>query len=274
MRVYISVDMEGIAGVVHQDHTGRQGQDYEDARLLMTNEANAAIEGALDAGATEIVVNDSHGTMRNIMPAFLRKEAKLISGTPKKLGMMEGIQKGFDAAAFVGYHTRASSQGVLNHTYNGRVIRSVTINDIGMGEFGINALIAGEYKVPTVFVSGCHLLVEESKTLVPNIYAAQVKETVNRVSTMSLHPERSCELIKSRVTEALKNYHSIEPYVLSDDTFTFDVQFLSTLSADIAEILPYITRKDPSSITFKAASVVEGFRILRSVIMMASSYSS
>src|SRR5690625_5012441 len=157
MRVFISVDIEGVAGVTHRDQTGKDGPDYEQARVLMTNEANAAIKGAVQAGADEIVVNDSHGSMRNICIEMLSEEARLISGSPKRLAMMEGITQDFDAAIFIGYHAKSGSQGILNHTYSGKAIGQVKVNDVEYGEFGLNALIAGEYNVPVVFVSGCDL---------------------------------------------------------------------------------------------------------------------
>lgn len=272
MRVYISVDMEGVAGVVHRDQTGREGKDYEQARKLMTNEANAAIQGALEAGARDIVVNDSHGTMRNIDPELLRKEAKLISGSPKRLGMMEGIDSRFQAAIFIGYHTRSGSEGILNHTYNGRVVSKVKINNQEFGEFGINALIAGEYGVPAVFVSGCNLLVEEAKKHIQNIHSAQVKHTINRVTTESLHPDMACELIKNGVIQALQHNEIVKPYKLTNRNYDFELYFTNTLLADVAETLPLVQRKDPLCISYRVDNIIEGYLILRSLIMMANNY--
>ncbi|HJM75103.1 MAG TPA: M55 family metallopeptidase, partial [Dehalococcoidia bacterium] len=115
--VMISVDMEGVAGVVHTDHTRRDGLDYSLARSLMTGEANAAIAGAFDAGAETVVVNDSHGTMRNLLPEELDPRAMLISGSPKPLLMMQGVDEPkIEAALCIGYHPRANSPGVLDHT--------------------------------------------------------------------------------------------------------------------------------------------------------------
>lgn len=270
MKVYISVDMEGIAGVVHSDHTGRGAMDYELARQYMTNEANAAIAGALDAGATEIVVNDSHGTMRNIYPHLLKKEAKLISGTPKRLSMMEGISSAFDAAVLIGYHTKASHQGVLNHTYNGRVIQSIQVNGEHMGEFGINTLLAGEYNVPVVFVSGCDLTVAEAKEHVPAIGSNETKRSINRVAAESFHPDVSCERIRSGVKEALYKRADITPYRL-DDSYTFELCFVNTLCADAAGTLPIVEQTSPVCVRFTDESIVDGFRTMRSLIMMAGS---
>lgn len=271
MKVYISVDMEGIAGVIHSDHTGRGNIDYELARELMTNEANAAIKGALQAGATDILVNDSHGTMRNIYPHLLRKEAKLISGTPKKLGMMEGISKVHDAAVLIGYHTRSMSQGVLNHTYSSKVIHSIDLNGEPFGEFGINSLVAGSFDVPVVFVSGCNLTINEAKEHVPNIYSTQVKQSINRVSTESLHPELACDLITKDVEEALRDRVSIKPYQLKNDSYTMEITFVNTLYADAAATLPFVEQINPLCIKVSGTNIKEMFLILRSLIMMASS---
>lgn len=106
VKLYISADIEGVAGVVHSEHTTRDGREHDRARMLMTEEVNACIRGAVAAGANEIVVNDSHGTMRNIIPELLHTEASLISGSPKKLAMVEGLDETFDAAVFIGYHTK------------------------------------------------------------------------------------------------------------------------------------------------------------------------
>lgn len=268
MRVFISVDMEGIAGVVHHDHTTRDGKDYEQARILMTHEANAAVKGALKAGAKEIVVNDSHGTMRNIYVELLEKEAKLISGSPKRNGMVEGIDENFDAAVFIGYHTKSGSQGILNHTYNGRVVSSIKINGEELGEFGINALVCGELDVPVVFVSGCNLLAEEAKSLIENIYTAEVKRTVNQVASENVHPEVAREMIEDGVAEALENYQSIKPYRLEGEAFHFELEFYKTLQADMAAILPFVKEKDPLTVEFRTDNVTDGYRIIRSLLMM------
>lgn len=274
MRVFISVDLEGVAGVVHREQTGQSGRGYEQARKLMANEANAAIEGALRAGATEIIVNDSHGAMRNIDPESLRREAYLISGSPKRLGMMEGIDEHFDAALFIGYHTKAGTNGVLSHTYSSRVVRSLRLNGSEIGEFGLNALVAGYFNVPVVFVSGCNLLVEEAQSHIPNIYFAAVKRSVNRVTAQSLHPSAACQLITDRVQEALQKPTLITPLRLEDAApLDFTLEFQNSLFADAAGTLPFVNRSGDCSVQFTSDDVVTGFLILRSLLMMARSVS-
>src|ERR671915_161264 len=158
MGVYISVDMEGIAGVVHEDQTdptdARHAPEYNRFRQLMTNEANAAIQGALDAGATRVLVNDSHWDMRNLLAEELHRVAELLSGSPKRLSMVEGIDGGFDAAMFIGYHAMAGTHSaVIDHTYTSRVYE-VRVNDRPAGELALNAAMAGVYRVPIAAVSG------------------------------------------------------------------------------------------------------------------------
>src|SRR5699024_4211310 len=242
------------------------------ARRLMTNEANAAVKGALKAGAQEVVVNDSHGTMCNIYVSSLSSQAKLISGTPKRLGMMEGINSNFDAAIFIGYHTRSGSQGILNHSYNSRVVRGIKINGEDYGEFGMNALVAGDHGVPVVFVSGCHLLIEEAKNHIKNIHSAEVKRSINRVTSENLHPDVACERIEKGVVHALQNKSLYQSYQLNANNLTFDLMFKDTLMADVAATLPIIEKSDLECVRFNTNNITNGYLIIRSLIMMTNNY--
>ncbi len=168
MRIYISVDMEGIAGVVHEDQTNpidpRCAGEYNRFRALMTAEANAAIEGALAGGATAVLVNDSHWLMRNLLAEQLHPSAQLVSGGPKTWSMMEGIESGHDGAFFIGYHARAGTQNaILDHTYTDRIL-DVRVNGTSLGELGLNALLAGTYNVPVALVSGDQALASEAES--------------------------------------------------------------------------------------------------------------
>ena len=154
LRVFISADMEGVAGVVDLTQVRQNGPDYETSRTLFTGEVNAAIQGAFDAGATEVVVNDSHGTHTNLLPEQLDPRAALIRGRPKLFGMVQGLDSTFEAAVLVGYHARASTMNaVLDHTYSLN-IRGGRVNGTELGEFGLSAAVAGHHGVPVVCVSG------------------------------------------------------------------------------------------------------------------------
>lgn len=272
MKVFISADIEGVSGVVHGEHTMREGREHDYARMLMTKEVNACVLGALEAGAARIVVNDSHGTMRNIYHEQLHTKAELILGTPKKLAMMEGISADFDAALFVGYHTKMGSEGILNHTFNGRVIRSIELNGVELGEFGLNALVAGHFNVPVVFVSGCNLVATEAKSLVPSIHQAIVKQTINRTTALNMHPVLARELIKESTEKALLACSEISPYRI-EPPYIVKMTFLNTGQAAAVEILPYVKKLGPLEISFVCTDILECYQLIRSSIMIAGSIS-
>jgi D-amino peptidase len=214
LKVFISVDMEGVTGVVNADDARRSGKDYDYFRQTMTREANAAIEGALAAGATDIVVRDSHGSALNLLPEMLNRNSKLLrdwSGGP--MVMMEGIDESFDAAVYVGYHARAGTpNGVLDHTSSGDVI-DVSINGIQMPETGYNALMAGHYGVPVVFVAGDKAVCDQAEELLGNVETVAVKEGIG-AAALNLHPEVAREQIRQGVERALRNLDDYQPYTL------------------------------------------------------------
>jgi D-amino peptidase len=214
LKVFISVDMEGITGVVNEDDASRGGKDYDYFRQTMTREANAAIEGALAAGATEIVVRDSHGTALNLLPEMLNRNSKLLRDWSQgPMYMMEGIDESYDAAVFVGYHARAgTTDGVLDHTSSGDVT-DVRINGISMPETGYNALMAGHVGVPVVFVAGDKAVCDQAREILSNVETVAVKEGIG-AAALNLHPEVSRELIRAGVERALRNLDDYKPYKL------------------------------------------------------------
>jgi D-amino peptidase len=214
LKVFISVDMEGITGVVNGDDARRSGKDYDYFRQTMTREANAAIEGALAAGATEIVVRDSHGSALNLLPEMLNRNSKLLRDWSQgPMYMMEGIDESYDAAVFVGYHARAgTTDGVLDHTSSGDVV-DVSINGISMPETGYNALMAGYHDVPVVFVAGDKAVCDQAEELLGNVETVAVKEGIG-AAALNLHPEVAREQIREGVERALRNLDDYEPYKL------------------------------------------------------------
>lgn len=267
MRVFISVDMEGITGVVHWDHTVYGKDSYERFRRLMTKEADAAAKGAFDAGATEVIINDSHGGMRNIIIEDLDPRVKLITGTAKPMSMMEGISPDFDAAMFVGYHSQASTTGVLNHTYTGKVAH-FWVNGKCLGETGMNALIAGYYGVPVVFVSGDSVVVQEAKELLGDIETVAVKEPRSQFSAMCIHPVKAQELIRERVALSLKNLEKYKP-VVPEAPSTVRIQFHTSVHADGASIMPGAVRIDPVTVEFTGKDYLEAYRGARTMMALA-----
>ncbi len=273
MNLYISVDLEGISGVVHGDFLGSKGHDYTRGRKLMTGEVNAAVKGALDACAEEIVVNDGHGSMRNILIEDLHPEARLLTGSPKVLGQMEGIDSAvdFDGVIFVGFHARANSEGVLNHTISGRVVNRVKVNGMELGEAGLNSLVAGHFGIPVVFCSGDSATCRQVSELIPGAVTVAVKEDAGRYAALCLSPERAQEAIREGVCESVERLRTAEvsPFVLTSP-LQFDLQVADTAMADLAALIPGAQRTDSTQISFSADTPLEGYKLLRAMIYLAS----
>jgi len=272
VRVYISVDMEGVAGVVHESQTDptdpAHAAEYARFRRLMTGEANAAIEGALAAGARKVVVNDSHWFMRNLLADELHQAAELLSGDPKPRSMVEGIDAGFDAALFIGYHARAGTRyAVLDHTYADR-IHEVRLNGHAVGELGINATLAGVSGVPVALVSGDSSLAAEARALLgEHVATVVVKQAVSRHAARSVAPAVACRMIRDAVTAALKQPHA--PFVLPPP-FTVEVEFALTIHADMAELCPGATRTGGRTVAFSHQDYREVFRGWRAMLNLST----
>src|SRR5688572_19007230 len=263
LKVFISVDMEGVSGVVDRDHTSSEGQDYERFRKLMTAEANAAIDGARDAGATHVLVNDSHGTHRNLLIEELHAPAELISNSIKPMGMMAGLDASFAAAIFIGYHARASSaEGVLAHTGNGTTIADLRINGRSVGEGGMNIHAAGAMKVPVVLVSGDQAAIAEVREMVPNIEGVQVKEAFGTAAARSLRPEEAVRLIREGTARAIRRRGEIEPAPASLPV-RFEVSFTDPSLALMAEQIPTVERTGSHVVAFVADDYLKGYRFVR-----------
>jgi len=214
LKVFISVDMEGVTGVTHWEEVSRTGKDYEMFRKIMTKETNAAVEGALAAGATDILVRDSHGSARNIVPELLHERAKLLRDWAGGFKMMvDGLDDSFEALIFIGYHAKAGTpNALLEHTMSGNVM-DVSVNGVSLPEAGINALMAGHYNVPVVFVSGDEAICTQVKQMFGNVETVAVKGGVGNAA-MNLHPEAAQAKIEEGVKKALKNLSAYKPYKL------------------------------------------------------------
>ncbi len=235
MKVFLSSDMEGTAGVVDWDQCIGDGPEAAAGRRLLLAEVNAAIEGALAAGATEVVVNDSHSTMRNLPPAELAGQASYISGSHKPLYMMQGLDGTFDAVLFVSYHGSVGAPAGLSHTYNPRAVVEARLDGVVTGEAGINALVAAHYGVPVVLVTGDRCACEETAALIPGVHAAVVKEPVSRVAAHSLHPVRACALIRETAEQAVRAAASASPPPLRGAVLELTVR-----TTDIAEAATWV----------------------------------
>lgn len=255
LKVFISVDMEGISGVIHWEDVSRNGKDYNLFRKLMTEEANAAVEGAIAAGATEIIVRDSHGSARNILPDSLHPEAILLrdwSGGP--LEMMEGIDDTFDAVIFIGYHAREGTpDAVLKHTMTGEI--DVLINGKKMPEAGINGAIAGFFGVPVIMVAGDTAVVKQCKDIFGEIEGVAVKEGIGKAAKM-MHPTKAQQMIKQKATEALTNLKKYNPLKIQSPV-TMEILFKDEENAERASWFPGAKRTGERSVSYSHDDLME-----------------
>ena len=270
MKVFISADMEGITGVVQFNQVLSEKKEYKEAQTLMAGDVNAAIQGALDAGAKEIIVNDSHGTMTNIVLSQLNPAARLISGFDKPLCMMQGVE-GYDAALFVGYHAKIGTQNaILDHTYFSSLVNCVRLNGVEVGEPEINTVLAGYFSVPVVFLSGDEVVCHEAKSFIgEQLETATVKKAVGRSAAECLHPDKSHELIKKGVKKALDNLSIAKPFHIDVPTSIFEVEFFLTQMADQASIYPFAERMNGRTIKVKGKTILEGFQAFMTILELA-----
>jgi D-amino peptidase len=261
-KVYISTDMEGIGGVSTWDvQASPRGREYEKFRRLMTEEVNAAIAGAFDAGASDVLVSDSHGDAQNIDVELLDKRARLIRAWPRPLAMMEGVDASFAAAAFVGYHASEwTANAVLAHTFNGEI--SVALNGTAVPEAGFNAAIAGDFGVPVVFLSGDQTIGEQVKRLLGPIETIAVKQAIGFYSAVMIHPEESRRLIREGMKRAVERRGEIKPYKLAHPV-KVDVTFKELHDAEIVSYIPGVERPKGNEVVFAARDMTEAVKFLQ-----------
>lgn len=257
MKIFISCDLEGIAGVVTRGQTRFQGKDYDKARCWMTGEVNAVIEAALDAGAKKVLVNDAHGDMSNILLDELNPKASIISGRSKPLGMMQGAQDKFDAAVFIGYHARMGTlNAVLDHTIYSRVVYELRINNRVFGETGINALIAGYYKTPVVLVAGDEATTREARRFLGVVETVTVKRGISRYAAETIHPKEAEEKIKEAAYHAFRNLRRYKPFMIPPP-LRLSIRFMDSGMADEAALIPGTRRIDARQVSYRARNIIE-----------------
>jgi D-amino peptidase len=265
VKVYISVDMEGVAGVNHPAPTARADNRYPDAVALMVGEANAAIQGAFDGGATEVLVNDSHGAMFNLRPAELDRRARVLQGQ-KAWSMVEGAgpDQGFGVALFVGYHARAGHpRGTIAHTYNSRPT-ATRLNGRLVGETGINAAVLGAWGVPVGLVTGDDALAEEVADWLPWAERVVVKDAVGGSSAASLHPAAAAEMIAEGAVAAVRRAAvagdgGLRPLEV-ERPVVIEVDYVNGVCADFAAVVPSATRVGDRGVRFEAPDPVTAYR--------------
>lgn len=266
MKVFISVDMEGVACVTHSDHVKMEGREYELARKWTTGEANAAIEGALEAGATTIVVADGHGYMHNLLPEDLHEEVTLVSGSPRPLLQLEGLDRSFHAAFFVGYHARAGDPlGTLAHTYVGRIVYEIRLNGNPVSEATFNASVAGHFGVPVALVAGDDALANEVAGTIPWAERVITKWAISSFAARNLTPSASQRQIKAAARTALERLNEMKPLKL-ESPIRLEVQFLKSVYAHLVADIPGVSRIDGTTVSFEGADMLQINRIWRLMI--------
>jgi D-amino peptidase len=270
VKVYISVDMEGVAGISDWEQCIAGGDDYALGRELVLGEVNAAIDGALRAGATEILVNDSHSFMRNLPPGELGGHASYLSGRYKPLYMMEGLDASYAAILLVGYHAAMPSPGVLSHTYNPRAIANVLLNDVLTGEAGINALVARHHGVPVAVITGDQYVGPEAAAFCPGLTVVQVKESVSRYAAEHLHPEVARDRIREGVASALGRVDELAAPSISLPA-TLEVELVSPDMAEQATWIRGVNRLDSRTVSFTDDDPLSLYRTFMTLVFLTRS---
>jgi D-amino peptidase len=263
MKVLISVDMEGATGTTDPEDVLRDGDDYQRARQMMTRDANAAAMGAFDAGATEVIVNDSHWECRNILQEELDPRVVYIKGIHKPLIMMEGLTQDTDAVVFVGYHARTGTDGaVLNESLLGKEIQNLLMDGEPIGEIKLNTLLAGHFGVPVVFLSGDDKACQEAEALLgSDLETFAVKEGIDKFAAKCLHPEVTEKGIRDGVARALGRLETFSPYRL-DGSARFGIDWNSTTIASLCALIPTVEKTAPRITEFDSADMVEAMGVI------------
>ncbi len=268
MKLFLSTDFEGTSGIVAWEQIIEGNAEYEQGRRLLTDEVNAVITGASEAGATEFVVNDSHHYMRNLHPQDLLGHATLITGRHKPLYMMEGLDASFDGVCFVSYHGSIGAEhAVLSHTYNPGAIWEVRINGEVVGESGINALVAAHYRVPIIFVSGDETTTREAQSIAPNAEKVVVKQSLGRFAASHIHPTVACELLREGAVRAVHNITNMQPPEFKKPV-SLEVTFLVADMAEMALWVRGVERVGPRTVAIAGENLLDLYRMFVTVVTL------
>ncbi|MEV0088759.1 M55 family metallopeptidase [Saccharopolyspora sp. NPDC050642] len=268
MRIYLSVDMEGVTGLVDAQDVQPAGRDYEHGRQMMAEDVNAAIRGAIAAGATEVTVNDAHGPMRNLRSDMLHPSARLIRGKPKNMGMLEGLDATFDAALCIGYHSRAGTSGVLSHSFMGHEIEDMWLDDRPTGEIGLTHATAAALGVPVVLLSGDDTACAEMAEWDSGVRTAAVKYARGRFAAELLPLAEARDAIETATAAALTG--ELPAPQPAPETTTLAVRWQSASVADTLLNLPGVTGRDDRTVAI-SGPVPEVYRQFRVWLNVAAS---
>ena len=249
MKILISADLEGVSGVVHPEQIYPSGKDYKETLMRWSQELNAIVSGLREAGVDYIVINDSHNHMRNLNNAMI-PNVTVVSGWQRPFSMMSGIEQGFDGCFFTGYHAMAGSKSTLSHTYRPKVIKQVLVNKLPVGEIGLNALLAGVFNVPIIFVSGDEeTCFEAQKFISDQVVAVQTKKALSRFSALSYPFEVTLKNLKAGAIQAIKEKEKWKAFKIPAP-YTITVTFSESNHADGAELIPGVKRTGDNQVEF------------------------
>ena len=264
-KIYISADMEGLAGAVTMDQLGPGGFEYEKFRQIYTAEVNAAIDAAFKGGATEILVSDSHGNGEGLLVDELNQNVQLVRSWPRPLGMMQGIDDTFDGVFFVGYHASATSNtGIRAHTMSSAHLTDIKLNGVSMSEASFNAAIAGHFDVPILMISGDNVATSEAASLIGDIEQAVVKWAYGFHSGRTLLPTAANLVIAEKAEKAMSKIGEIPPYKLKGP-IELDITFQSYLPSEVLAYLPIVERIGARTVRYVGGDMVEVSKFLRFV---------
>jgi D-amino peptidase len=262
-KIFISVDMEGITGVVQPAQLGPEGFEYQRAREWMTGEVNAAIAGIRDAGPADIVVCDSHGNGQSVLIDLLPDDVRIVRGFPRPMEMMQGIDESFAAAVFIGYHASEwTANAVRGHTISSARLLGVKLNGQEVSEGIYNAALAGQFGVPVAFVSGDRLAVTQVQQVAPSAEGAIVKEPYGYHSAVTVTPARGRAMIRDGLKRAMNAIGSLRPYRVNA-SIALEVGFKLTIDAERAAFVPGVTRSDAHSVKGTFKDMTEITRLLQ-----------
>ncbi|RYF31529.1 MAG: aminopeptidase [Comamonadaceae bacterium] len=269
MKILISVDIEGVAGVYHSQQTRAGNGEYERARRWMTDEANAAIAGAFDAGAANVYVNDSHGDFRNLLPDVLDARAEVIQGKPRYLSMVAGVDLGVDGVCMVGYHSRAQGAGILAHTINSFAFAGIEFDGQPMSEAGLYGALAGAYGAPVLMGSGDDVFIAENRALFPHAVFVQTKRATGQTSGVSLSPSKACEAIRAGVVAGIGQRQNAAP-LCWPTPIAVTLHTQTSALADLFCQWPEFERVTPTQLRFGAPTVEAAVRMLNCCSAMSA----
>jgi D-amino peptidase len=254
MRIYISADIEGVAGVVAPQHGQPGNPEYERARRLMTEEVNAAIAGAYDGGATDVLVNDAHGPMLNLLPELLDPRAELILGKPKPVNMLAGLSADDTGVMMVGYHAGAGRPGVLSHTTNGFAFRAIRLNGRDCAEATLYGAYAGSLGVPVIMLSGDDVVADELGPLFPGAELVVVKRALGQRAAQAVSPATARARLRQGAEAAVRGVRQIAPFRI-DPPYRLEIEMNSAALADLCAAVPVAERAGPTTLVLGAETM-------------------